>query len=76
MLLAYRAIDTLGMMLGITGAAVLYPVHDTQAQSLMERKSQAVAVANRYGGVMKIWARERSTRVYVTHNLEEAARLC
>jgi NitT/TauT family transport system ATP-binding protein len=25
--------------------------------------------------LLKIWARERSTRVYVTHNLEEAARL-
>jgi ABC-type nitrate/sulfonate/bicarbonate transport system ATPase subunit len=25
--------------------------------------------------LLKIWAREKSTRVYVTHNLEEAARL-
>jgi NitT/TauT family transport system ATP-binding protein len=25
--------------------------------------------------LLRIWARERSTRVYVTHNLEEAARL-
>ena len=25
--------------------------------------------------LLSIWARERSTRVYVTHNLEEAARL-
>jgi ABC-type nitrate/sulfonate/bicarbonate transport system ATPase subunit len=25
--------------------------------------------------LLAIWAREKSTRVYVTHNLEEAARL-
>ena len=25
--------------------------------------------------LLRIWAREKSTRVYVTHNLEEAARL-
>src|SRR3954452_665095 len=58
---------------GIARALVVRP-----AVLLMDEPLSALDAQTRellMEDLLKIWARERSTRVYVTHNLEEAARL-
>ncbi len=58
---------------GITRALVVRP-----AVLLLDEPLSALDAQTRellMEDLLKIWAREKSTRVYVTHNLEEAARL-